>query len=243
MILVLGETYDSLLGLRALLGTSKSEPSLILDLPALSGEAFGEPIVCATIGPSNYTSILCAERAIERYHPDAVFYLGESASLSPRLRLGDIVVGNRLFFHGVNFLQLGMPYGAIPGFEPHFFSDLSLAREAESLGLEMPDLRVLRGDILSGEKKIVDQEEFASILLRRYANSAHLLCYDLGSAGIGFVCKDKGIPFLPLKSITYLPSEGEEGLMKERRISLRENAVAARLLFSLLRVRKGGLHE
>lgn len=240
MILVLGETYDALLGVRALLGETIASPAMANDMPAFKGEAFGEEVIGITCGSTDYLSLLVASKAIMLYKPDLVISLGESAALSPRLRLGDIVIGNRVFFHGVNFIEQGLPYGAIPGYQPHFYSDIGLARLAEGVGVRMPTLRVLRGDILSGEKKIVDQEEFASILLRRYASMGHLLCYDLNSAGIALACKDGNVPYLPLKAITYVPLEGQEGVLRERRISLTANEEVARLLFAILKERKGG---
>ena len=242
MILVLGETYDSLLGLRKDLGHTDALPSLVLDLPAFEGEIFGEKILGFTSGSTNYLSSLSAERAIATYHPDIVVYFGESASLSPRLDLGDIVVGNRIFIHGVNFLEQGLPYGSIPGLPSFYYSDIDLARSSEDVGMKIPGIRVLRGDILSGEKKIVNQEEFASIIRDRYAANAHLLAYDLGSGGIALTCKLHNIPFLPLKAITYLPLQGATGVMKERRISLHANMASSQVLIALLKSRKGGFH-
>lgn len=240
MILVLGETYDALLGVRALLGESDASPSMANNMPAFQGKAFGEDLIGITCGSSDYLSLMVASKAINRYHPDLVIHLGESSALSPRLKVGDIVVGNRIFLHGVNFIEQGLPYGAIPGYQPYFYSDIALARLAENVGVRMPTLRVLRGDILSGEKKIIDQEEFAAILLRRYASSGHLLAYDLTSGGIALACTEEKVPFLPIKAITYVPLEGQEGLMKERRMSLSGNENVARLLFAVLKERKGG---
>lgn len=240
MIAVFGETYDALLGLRSLLGKTEAEESLANNMPAFQGTAFGEPLRAFTVGQTNYLTTLCAEKAILKYHPDVVFFLGESTALSPQLALGDVVLGNRLFFYGVNFNEQGLRYGAIPGYEPYFYSDLTLARLGEDVAKNMPGVRALRGDILSGEKKIVDQGEFASIMMRHYTNAGHLLCYDLGSAGIAFACKEEHIPFLPLKAVTYLPLEGDEGQLKERRVSLTANIAAGKLLYAILKRRKEG---
>ena len=239
MILVFGETYDSLLGLRALLGETVASPSMANNMPAFEGEAFGEKILGITCGSSNYLSLLVAEKAILSYKPDLVVSLGEASSLSPRLKLGDIVVGNRLYFRGVDFTEQGLPYGAIPGYAAYFFSDIDAARNAESIGTKMPSLRVLRGDILSGEKKIVEQEEFASQLLAHYASNSHMLAYDCNSAGIALACKEENVPYLPLRSITYLPLEGDEGALRERRMSLQANQDSARLLLAFLKERRG----
>lgn len=238
MILVIGETYDSLLGLRSLLGESDGIEPFINDLPGYIGKIGDEDIVGVTGGTSNYLSSITATKAIARYKPRVVFSFGESSSLSPYLKLGDIVIGNRLFFHGVNFAATGLPYGAIPGFQPHFFSDINWARNAEEIAYRIGGLRAMRGDILSGEKKIVDQEEFTEVVRRRYASSGHLLCYDCTSAGIALSCNIEKVPYLPLKAITYVPLEGEEGVFRERRVALTGNETAAKLLIALLR--KGG---
>ena len=239
MILIVGETYDSLLGLRNLLDEVEAIPPLTLDLPSMKGKLQGEEIVAITGGTSNYLSLLSTARAIDLYHPRAVFSMGEATSLSPLLHLGDIVIGNRIYLHGVNFDAYGLPYGAIPGFKPYFYSDIDLARKAEEMGLSISDITVIRGDVLSGEKKIVEQEELSALLLRRYASSGHLAAYDCMSAGCVIACANAKIPYLPLRAITYLPMEGEDGLMRERRISLTSNVNVAKLLVAL--IKEGGL--
>lgn len=235
MILVLGETYDSLLGLHSLIGKSDGIESLVNDLPGFIGEYNGEPIVGVSSGTSDYLSAISTTKAIERYKPRMIFSLGESSSISSLLKLGDLVIGNRIFIHGVNFASSGVAYGAIPGFNPHYFSDITLARIAEETAMGMGEIRATRGDILSGEKKIVDQEEFTSIFLRHYGSMGHLLCYDCTSGGVALASTIAKVPFLPIKAITYLPLEGEEGVLKERRISLNANINAAKLILEILK--------
>ena len=238
MILVVGETYDSLLGLRSLMKDVEAIPSLTLDLPNMKGRVGGEEVVAITGGTSDYLSLLSTVKAIQTYHPRAVFSIGEATSLSTLLHVGDIIIGNRIFLHGVNFDAYGLAYGVIPGFKPYFYSDLDMARRAEEIGQKISDITVTRGDILSGEKKIIDQEELSAMILRRYASVGRLLAYDCVTAGSAIACANEKIPYLPLRAITYVPTEGEDGLMRERRISLESNVDVAKLLVAL--VKEGG---
>ena len=239
MILVVGETYDSLLGLRSLLSEVDAIPSLTLDLPSMKGKIGDEEVVAITGGTSNYLSLASTLKAILLYHPRAVFSIGEASSLSPLLHVGDIVIGNRVYLHGVNFDAYGLAYGTIPGFKEYFYTDIQLARIAEEIGLKIHDITVSRGDILSGEKKIIDQEEFSSLILRRYASMGRLIAYDCVSAGSAIACANEKIPYLPLRAVTYVPQEGEDGLMRERRISLESNVNVAKLLVAI--IKEGGL--
>ncbi len=242
MIAVFGETYDSLLGLRKIMdgGVSRDEPSLVLDLPIFKGRIQGHEVICVTSGTTNYLSLASALLTIEKYHPSEAFVLGETSALSPLLHLGDIVIGNRIFIHGVNFHSQGLPYGTIPGFQPFIYSSIDLARTMESLSSSMSDISLMRGDIISGEKKIVDQEEFVSLVLRRYAGKNHLCGYDCNSGGVAIACEMKKIPFLPLRAVTYIPYEGEDGQLMERRMSLVGNASVATLLRAYLGIRSEG---
>ena len=235
MILVVGETYDSLLGLRTLLGSSDGIEPVVNDLPGFIGKLGEEDVVGLTGGTSDYLSLVSTTKAILRYKPRLVVAFGESSSLSPLLNLGDIVIGNRCFIHGINFAATGLPYGAIPGFKSFFFSDIDFARKAEEVALKHTTFHAIRGDILSGERKIVDQEEFTTILLRHYASSAHILSYDCTSGGIALACQIEKIPFLPLRAVTYLPLDGDEGVFRERRVALKGNEDAAKLLAEILR--------
>jgi hypothetical protein len=45
MILVVGETYDSLLGLRSLMSEVDAIPSLVLDLPSMKGKIGKEEVI------------------------------------------------------------------------------------------------------------------------------------------------------------------------------------------------------
>ena len=239
MILVVGETYDSLLGLRSMMDEVEAIPSLVLDFPSMRGRIGSEEVVAVTGGTSDYFSLMSTSKAIQLYRPRAVFSLGEASSLSHMLHIKDIVIGNRVFVHGVNFDAYGLAYGAIPGLKPHYYSDIELARKAEEIGSRLPEVTVTRGDILSGEKKIVDQEEMSSLILRRYASAGRLLAYDCSTAGSAIACEIEKIPFLPLRAITYDPTEGEDGLMRERRMSLLGNVNAGTLLAHL--IKEGGL--
>ena len=236
MIAVLGETYDSLLGLRRAMDRQESfdEPSLVLDLPIFKGKIANSDVLCAVSGTSNYLSLASAISVIDKYKPEAVFVIGEASALSPLLHIGDIVIGNRIYVHGINFHAQGLPYGTIPGFQPFFYSSIDLARQMESLSASMGSVSLMRGDVVTGEKKIVDQQEFVEMTLRRYAGQNHLVAYDCTSGGIAIACEMKKIPFLPLRAITYIPYEGEEGQLRERRMSLIGNASVATLIRAYL---------
>lgn len=243
MIAVLGETYDSLLGLRKAMdgGVSEDRPSLVLDLPVFQGKIRGADVICVTSGTTNYLSLSSALLTIEHYHPEMIFVIGEASALSPLLHLGDIVIGNRIYVHGVNFHSQGLPYGTIPGLQPFIYSSIELARKMEELSSAMGSVSLMRGDIISGEKKVVDQEEFVSMVLRRYASKNHLAGYDCTSGGVAIACEIKKVPFLPLRAVTYVPYEGEDGQLKERRMSLVGNASVATLLRAFIGAKEEAL--
>lgn len=239
MILVVGETYDSLLGLRACMDEVDAIPSLILDLPSMKGKIGKAEVVAITGGTSDYLSLASTLKAINMFHPSAVFCLGEATSLSTLLRVGDIVIGNRSFCHGISFDAFGLAYGVIPGLKGYYYSDLNLARMAEAIGLKMKGVTVTRGDILSGEKKIVDQEDLSSMILRRYASFGRLVAYDCATAGSAIACTIEKVPFLPIRAITYVPAEGADGLMRERRMALLANEKCGKIIASM--IKEGGL--
>lgn len=61
----------------------------------------GCQVALALVGKGNHAAAVLAERAIAKYEPAAVFFVGVAGSLWPSVKLGDIVVATHVYaYHG-----------------------------------------------------------------------------------------------------------------------------------------------
>ncbi|WP_194892247.1 5'-methylthioadenosine/S-adenosylhomocysteine nucleosidase family protein [Catenulispora pinisilvae] len=62
----------------------------------------GHPVVCAQVGPGNLSAGVLAERAAGRFAPRALLFAGIAASLTPTVRIGDVVVASKVYAYDMS---------------------------------------------------------------------------------------------------------------------------------------------
>ncbi len=230
MIAIIATHEDDLLYLTSRLTFLSTEHQLQEGVKTYHGFFGNEEVVMVATGPSNYMSSLITNLLINRFDPDVVYGVGDCFALSPVLSVGDLVIGNKAYLHGVNYHAEGQPYGAIPGLPEVFPCSASLGKKALSLA-GAAGVRAFAGAYLSGEKMTFDKDEFDSMIRRRYAG-ADVYAYDLSSAGIALACYLHKKSFLPIRVVSYVPGI-EEGKLEYRRRSVEALPKVGRLIFGL----------
>jgi nucleoside phosphorylase len=58
-------------------------------------------VAVAVVGPGTATAAIIAERAIDEFHPEALFVVGVAGGLKRAIKLGDVVVATKVYgYHG-----------------------------------------------------------------------------------------------------------------------------------------------
>ncbi|MCP4963624.1 MAG: 5'-methylthioadenosine/adenosylhomocysteine nucleosidase [bacterium] len=178
----------------------------------------GEALVTTAI--SGYGKVAAAATTatvIERFDPTRVIFGGVAGGIDPTVRIGDIVVADRLVQHD---------YDASPLFDRYVIPSLGVAEVpadqhlVECLGraavrwvetrarTEIPqppddlfnvaDVAVHQGLIASGDRFIDDDAETRTLA----GDLPGLLAIEMEGAAVAQVCTERGIPFAVFRSIS-----------------------------------------
>ncbi len=161
--------------------------------PLEAGEVIGRPFVRGVVGPNEVVTAygfvgkveaaMVTQAFIDRFRPSAVVFTGAAAALSNFLRIGDIVIGDEYFEY-----DLGRRDGKVEIVE-------GSERLIERIEEHVHGAFVAR--IASGDA-FVDNDQMREEL-RRLTES---VAVDMDSAAIAKVCKENGIDFVAIKTIT-----------------------------------------
>jgi adenosylhomocysteine nucleosidase len=154
---------------------------------------------------------------ISKFNVSEIIFTGVAGAADPKLKIGDVVVGNQLYQHdmdasplfprhkipllGVTEIQTDQSRRRATLNAAHKFlkQDLSTAVEPEVLhdfGIARP--QVIEGDIASGDKFFADKVEINSLRSRLPSIS----CVEMEGAAVAQVCFEYGVPYSIIRTIS-----------------------------------------
>lgn len=193
------------------------------------GRIFGKEVVTAVCGEGKVASAVCTEAMILKYSPDVIINTGVGGALNSKLRVGDIVIAEKLVQHDFDISPLGYDKGYIPELKGIFMeSDKRVCDIIESSAKEA-GFPYMRGKVATGDKFISSKADKASIVGAFGAD----VC-EMEGGSIAQVCTSWHIPFCVLRAI----SDNADG---DAKVSFNEfvNDAAKKAIFVL----KGFIHE
>jgi len=178
------------------------------------GTLYGKSAVIVFSRWGKVAAATTVTQLIVEFGVDKVIFSGIAGGLSPKLNIGDVVIGRKLFQHDMDATPL-MPRFEIPLVGRTYFetaeSDIRLAKQAvgefllvetafidklSNFGIKAP--KVLVGDIASGDKFVNNHNDKQAIL----EALPSVLCVEMEGAAVAQVCYDFGIPFLVIRTIS-----------------------------------------
>lgn len=156
--------------------------------------------VAATVtGEGNHAAAVVAERAIALFHPTVLLCVGIAGSLRPDVRLGDVVVGTRIYaYHGGRAELDGLTSRPRCWEAPHELIQLAQFVDLET---SRQDARVHFGGIAAGEVVLNSQTSpLAAHLRRHYADAVAVEMESAGVAHAGHL--NKAAPTLTIRAIS-----------------------------------------
>lgn len=182
------------------------------------GSYHGHEIFLTRCDPGKVNAAIAVQQTIDHFGVDAVFNMGSSGALDPRLEVGDLVIATEFIQHDFDVTMWGMQPGEMLfdvvmsdetgqmqfRSQQVFRSDPALNQGALAaaaqvqltpLGGRVP--QVYSGRILSGDQ-FISQPEKARQLRETHA----ALCTDMEAAAIAHCCETNRVPFLCVRAIS-----------------------------------------
>lgn len=151
------------------------------------GKLCGKDVVLARCGIGKVNAAVCTQTMIMKYAPELIINSGVAGSLSPKLSICDIAVGEDIVQHDVDTTAFGDPYGWISTINQHYFACDKKTREAiiaaaSKLGLNAVPARIASGDqfISDGAKKKWIVDNFKAMACEMEGGAIAQVCYIAG---------------------------------------------------------------
>ena len=182
------------------------------------GEVYGHEIFLTRCDPGKVNAVIATQQMIDHFSVDAIFNMGSSGALDPRLEVGDLVVAAEFIQHDFDVTDWGLKPGEMLfdivisnstgqvqfRSQQIFKAEPELTRLAMQVAqhLELTPLnghppRTFTGRILSGDQFISKLEKARALWETHQA-----LCTDMEAAAIAQACEINKIPFLCIRAIS-----------------------------------------
>ena len=187
-----------------------------------SGRLWGTPVVIVFSRWGKVAAATTATHLIADFGVEEILFTGVAGAAQPGLKVGDVVVGARLWQHDMDARPL-FPRHEIPLLGRSSFAgdesrrgqllqaataflrhDLpKAASEATRAAFRIRSPRAVAGDIASGDKFFASRADLADLLLRLPTVAA----VDMESAAVAQVCHEYGVPFTVVRTISDAADE------------------------------------
>ncbi len=161
-----------------------------------TGTLSGKEIALAYSKIGKVNAALTATLLIEKYGCKKLLFSGVAGGINESLKIGDLIVADKLVQHDVDITVFGHAWGFIPESGDFVESDKELneiaSKVAEKLGIKL-----IRGTIATGDQFIASEEKKEWI-----KNIYKADALEMEGASVGYVCKCLGVPFFVLRAIS-----------------------------------------
>jgi len=183
------------------------------------GELFGQDVVAVFSRWGKVAAATTATNMILEFNVDRIIFTGVAGAISPELKVGDIVIGERLYQHDMDARPLmrrfEIPLTGKTSYETpqqnvdtmaqavHNF--LKNNREFRQLLTEqhISNVKMLTGDIASGDL-FISSTEMKHALIK---NLPSVVCAEMEGAAVAQVCDDYGVPLIVVRVISDAADE------------------------------------
>lgn len=161
-----------------------------------TGTLGGKEIAMAYSKIGKVNAALTATILIEKFGCQKLLFSGVAGGIKESLKIGDLIVADKLIQHDVDITAFGHPWGFIPESGDFVESDKELnalaAKVAANLGINIQS-----GTIATGDQFIANEEKKDWIKTTYKADAL-----EMEGASVGYVCKCLGVPFFILRAIS-----------------------------------------
>ena len=139
---------------------------------------------------------LTASTMIEKFGCDTLLFSGVAGGINPQLKIGDLIIADKLCQHDLDITAFGHPHGFVPGGSVFVESDEKLRNIAKDVAAN-EGIKLIEGTIATGDQFVHSNErkEFIESTFKADA-------LEMEGASVAVVCKALNVPFFILRAIS-----------------------------------------
>lgn len=173
----------------------------IFDLSFYEGIINGVYCVMVRSGVGKVNAARATQILIDNIKVDYIFNIGVAGGISKSLKVGDIVIGEKLVQHDFDITAFNHDKGYIPEIGVYIQTDDYLFRLANNVLKSDDKINVVSGVISSGDIFCTEVK-----MGQKINSKFNALCVEMEGASIAQICYLNHIPFLVLRSISDTPN-------------------------------------
>ncbi len=166
-----------------------------------TGKLGKEEIVAAECGVGKVNAAICTRMMIDMFKVECVINSGVAGALSTEVSVGDVVIATSAVQHDYDTTALGEPRGMITISSKesviNFEADEKLSAKLYEAAKNLPDTKVFRGVVATGDEFVHEAERRLSI-----GKAFSALACEMEGGAIAHVCYRAKVPFCILRSIS-----------------------------------------
>ena len=139
---------------------------------------------------------LTATTMIEKFGCDTLLFSGVAGGINPELKIGDLIIANKLCQHDLDITAFGHAHGFVPGGKVFVETSKALNDVAKEVAKEN-GLKVIEGTIATGDQFVhtSTQKEFIESTFKADA-------LEMEGGSVAVVCDALNVPFFVLRAIS-----------------------------------------
>ena len=139
---------------------------------------------------------LTASTMIEKFGCDTLLFSGVAGGINPKLKIGDLIIADKLCQHDLDITAFGHPHGFVPGGKVFVETSKELREIAIKVANEN-DLNVIEGTIATGDQ-FVHSTQRKEFIEKTFTADA----LEMEGASVAVVCDALNVPFFILRAIS-----------------------------------------
>ena len=170
---------------------------------AYRGRLAGKTVILALSGIGKVNAAVTTAWIVRDFAPDCVINTGSAGGLAKGLKVGDVVVGERVAHHDVDVTAFGYKRGQVPQLPEIYESDRALVAKAEAAAQAFEGAAVVRGLVVSGDQFVHSSEGVNAIR----ADFPEVCAVEMEAAAIAQSCHQLRVPFVIIRAVSDAADE------------------------------------
>ena len=156
----------------------------------------GKELVIAYSKIGKVFSSLTASTLLEKFACDKLLFSGVAGAINPSLKIGDLIIADKLCQHDLDISIFGHDFGFVPEGAKFVETDASL-REVAKVVAKENNLDLIEGTIATGDQFVASTERKEFIAKNFEADAI-----EMEGASVAVVCDALNVPFFVLRAIS-----------------------------------------